>query len=95
VLAKDGLSYDVRTDIGWVSLAILFFVIFANISAMAILQFKATKKLLNRANSYLSCSANPDTERSSSPSFGEYERASIQPELTKDGSAGFIPNRKK
>jgi hypothetical protein len=63
VLAKDGLSYDVRTDIGWVSLAILLVVMFANIAVMVIIQFTATKKLLHRANTYLSRKNTSRTER--------------------------------
>jgi len=61
VLANGNLTYETRTDIGWVSLALLLFTILAHITVMAVIQFKATKRLLGRANAYL-CKNNARTE---------------------------------
>ena len=54
VLADSDISADLRTDIGWASLAILLLIIFTNIGVLAYLQFQATSTLLKRVNTYLS-----------------------------------------
>lgn len=54
VLADEGISMDLRTGIGWVALAILLALIFANIGVLAYMQFQAMKLVFSRVNAYLS-----------------------------------------
>jgi cysteine-rich repeat protein len=75
VLADEGLTYDLRSGIGWVALAILLILILANIGVIAYMQFKATKQFLSRVNTYLSrkhyahSDAPLDTDRTWSEDF--------------------------